>query len=155
MNHTLIIDNGSGYIKSGLATDNSPSFTLPSLIGKAKFINTIFYQDEFKKFRKTKNRRILRKKQFDVFGKEASESLGLYNLTRPIIRGDIVNVEDLEKFYEHLCFEKLKMDVSEISLLLTENLNAKTASRQNLVEMIFERMRVILMFDLLNKSVKN
>ena len=91
---------------------------------------------------KKNNKRIFRKKQFHVFGKQASETLGLYNLTRPIIRGDIVNVEDLEKFYDHLCYEKLKIDVSEIALLLTENLNAKTSARQNLVEMIFESMRV-------------
>jgi actin-related protein len=142
MDQTLIIDNGSGYIKSGLISENSPSLSLPTLIGKPKYLNTIFYQDDFKKFRKNKKNRTFRQKQFHVFGKEASESLGLYNLSQPILRGDILSIDDLEKFYEYLCFDKLKMNVSEMSLMISEKLNANNSTRKGLVEMIFEKMRV-------------
>ena len=142
MHPTLIIDNGSGYIKAGLASGSSPDLILPSLIGKPKYLNSIFYQDELKPFRKTKRRRLLRQKQFNVFGEEASNTLGLYNLARPIVRGNILDVADLEKFYEHLCFDKLQIDVSEVSLLLSEKLNANHSTRVGLVEMVFEGMRV-------------
>lgn len=142
MHPTLIIDNGSGYIKAGLATGDSPSLVLPSLIGKPKYLNSIYYQDELKPFRKNQKRRLFRQKQFNVFGEQASATLGLYNLTRPIVRGNILEVGDLEKLYEHLCFDQLQVDVSEVSLLLSEKLNANHATRVNLVEMVFEGMRV-------------
>lgn len=142
MQRTVIIDNGSGYIKSGLASSGNPSHILPSLIGKPKFLNTIFYQDEHKKFRKKERKRLIRRKKFYVFGEEASKSLGLYNLSRPIRRGDVQSVEDLERLYEHLCLDQLQIDMSDVSLLLTEKLNAKNLIRKNLVKMVFEGIRV-------------
>jgi actin-related protein len=138
----MIIDNGSGYIKCGLASSGRPTHVLPSLIGKPKYLNCVFYQDEYSVFRKDQRRRTLRKKQVHVFGKQASESLGLYNLTRPIRRGNIASVEDLERFYEHLCFDQLQVDVSDVALLLTEKLNANVSTRQNIVQMVFEGLRV-------------
>jgi actin-related protein len=91
-----------------------------------------------------------------VFGQEASETLGLYNLSQPISKGDILNIDDLEKFYEYLCFDKLRMDVSEMSLLLTEKLNANHSTRQELVEMVFEGMRVTVVFNnLLVERIEN
>jgi len=33
-NPTVIVDNGSGYLKCGLSTSNFPEFTLPALIGR-------------------------------------------------------------------------------------------------------------------------
>jgi len=30
----IILDNGSGYLKCGLSTQNVPQFTIPSLVGR-------------------------------------------------------------------------------------------------------------------------
>lgn len=80
----IIIDNGSGYIKSGLNSSNSPSI-LPSLIG------TPLIPD-----------RLLAAKDF-YFGEEALAKKGILKLFYPIERGIVKDWEFVIKIWEY-CF---------------------------------------------------
>jgi len=87
----VVIDNGSGYIKSGLAGDDKPRSLFPNLVGRAKH-SSIPGLD-----------------QKDIYiGEEAISKRGALQVESPIKEGIIRNWEDMEKVWQHTFNNELK-----------------------------------------------
>ena len=117
---TIVIDYGSGYIRAGYSGDEVPSYVAPNCIGKQnqKYFNLI------------DNERIL-------FGKEAQDKNGLFNLEYPIKHGVIENFDNIECILNNL-FVTNKYVPEESNIFLTDSNFDPKINRGKLAERLFE-----------------
>lgn len=71
----VVIQHGSGFTKIGLARENTPKFTFPTVVGAATDENTTY------------------------IGTKAQEKKDVLSLTYPIERGLVKSWDDLEKVW--------------------------------------------------------
>jgi len=125
MSTNIVIDNGSGVIKAGVAGEQAPSVKFPSIIGKPKGagIHGGQQKDEY-------------------VGDEAQKLRGVLNLHYPIASGIINDWELMNKVWEYCFANELRVDASEHRILVTEApLNPK-ANREKMTEVMFETHNV-------------
>lgn len=92
---SVVIDNGSGRCKAGIAGDDAPRTDFPSVVGRPRFNNIMF---EDKKF---------------YVGEDALAKKGILNLKYPIEHGIINDYDDMEKVWHHCYYNELRVDPSE------------------------------------------
>ena len=81
----VVIDNGSGTCKAGIAGDDAPRATFSSIVGRPKVPNIMVGMD-----------------QKDAYvGQEAETKKGILNIKHPIEHGIVVNWDDMTKIWHH------------------------------------------------------
>ncbi|XP_066275783.1 actin, cytoplasmic-like [Branchiostoma lanceolatum] len=112
----VVVDNGSGTIKAGLAGGRGPSAVFPSVVGKQEG------QDR-------------------CVGAEAQANRDVLDLTYPIEHGIVTNWDDMEKVWRHMFSSELHAPPEEHTVLLTEApLNPK-ANRERTTQIMFESFK--------------
>lgn len=122
----VVIDNGSGRCKCGLAGEDSPKSVFPAMIGvpKQKGIMVGAGQKE------------------DYIGDAAQARRGVLTIKYPLEHGIVTNWDDMEKIWNHAFASELRVDPTEHPTLLTEApLNPK-ANRERMVQILFESFMV-------------
>merc|ERR1712166_1330202 len=78
----IVIDNGSGVIKAGMAGDNTPTVKFPSIVGypRGAAMGGVEVKSEY-------------------IGDEAQKMRGVLNLKFPIDSGIVTSWEDMEKLF--------------------------------------------------------
>jgi actin len=123
---TLVIDNGSGTCKAGLAEEVSPQIILPTLVGKPRFggiMNSTEQKDYF-------------------IGNDAIMMKGIINFSQPIKHGIIQNWEYMEKIWYHIFYNVLNVIPQEHCVLLTESAFNTTRDREKMAQVMFETFNV-------------
>lgn len=121
----VVIDNGTGMIKAGIAGDEAPKVYFPSVVGIPKF-QQIQGGDE---------------KEFFI-GEDAIAKRGVLTLDYPLQNGIVQNWDYMEKIWKHCYFDQLKADPEKHPVLLTEAaLNPKT-NREKMIEIFFDEFKV-------------
>ena len=88
---TLVIDNGSNMCKAGFAGDEAPRSVFPSIIGRPKYMLTV-YSNQAK----------------DCYvGDEACAKSGVLYFKCPIEHGYVNNWDDMEKIWYHIFYNEL------------------------------------------------
>eukprot|EP01125_Pyxidicula_operculata_P014516 TRINITY_DN483_c0_g4_i1.p1 TRINITY_DN483_c0_g4~~TRINITY_DN483_c0_g4_i1.p1 ORF type:complete len:375 (+),score=39.75 TRINITY_DN483_c0_g4_i1:734-1858(+) len=123
---TLVVDNGSGWIKAGYAGDDSPRTILPSVCC-------------------LENHNITKMGQKNTFiGDEAMSKhkrLAL-PLRYPIENGVITNWDDIEIFWHHIFGNELRVVAEQHPIIMTETpLNPKV-NRETMTSIMFESFNV-------------
>ena len=97
----IVIDNGSGVIKAGMAGDNAPTVKFPSIVGypRGASMGGVETKSEY-------------------IGDEAQKMRGVLNLKYPIDSGIIASWEDMEKVWEYCFTNELRVDASEYNVFL-------------------------------------
>lgn len=122
---SIVIDNGSGMMKGGIAGEDAPKSCFPTLIGRPSLGHIIGCEDK------------------EVFlGFEAFEKRQILNLSHPLQAGNIVDWDDMIKVWNYLYYYELKVDPTEQPIHMAENTNPPAGSRERIMEIMFEDFRV-------------
>lgn len=119
----IVCDNGTGFVKCGLAGDNFPAHMFPSMIGKP----LMRYEEEFKNVELK-----------DVMvGDECAKHRALLETSYPIENGIVRDWKGMINLYDYTFNERLKIDPKEHKILLTEPpMNPKENQKKMLQTML-------------------
>ncbi|ODM94167.1 Actin, cytoplasmic 1 [Orchesella cincta] len=124
----VVIDNGSGSIKAGLAGEDAPKTILQNVVG---------------------HRGITRsndKANSSFIGNDLISNDASLKLKYPMENGVVVNWDDMESVWAHVLQNELKVKPEEFAMLLTEApLNAHE-NRRKLGEIFFEKFNTPAMY---------
>ena len=127
----IVFDNGSGYLKAGLSTDEQPACTIPALIGRPMLRYAEKIEDiELKPL---------------MIGDEVIPVRSLLDLSYPMKEGIIENEEDMALLWDYCIKQKLGItdgDLKDRKFLLTEAPSNPTKNKQKMGEILFEKMGV-------------
>lgn len=122
----IVIDNGTGLIKSGLAGEIAPRKSFPSLYGSTRFQGLDIALD-----------------QCDyAVGDEAFAKRGVMNMCEPIKKGVIVDWDIMEKVWHHTFYNELKVDPQEHPALITDCPQNKPENKEKAAQIFFENFNV-------------
>ena len=112
----IVIDHGSGFIRSGFAWDDAPTFVFSSVFGS-------HHLEDHK------------------IDEEIRSKREILSLRYPIERGIITNWDDMEKIWHHTFYNELQVDPTEHPTLLIESC-FNQPNRDKMVEIMFETFNV-------------
>ncbi len=124
-NPALVIDNGTGFMKAGMAGDDAPKTIFPSVVG-IPYLEGIHGAQDKKCY----------------VGDEAKERKGVLTLKYPLEHGIIKDWDLMQKIWRSLYFDELKLQPKEHYALLTEAALNPKQNREKITEIFFEDLEV-------------
>ncbi|KAL7722231.1 Actin-related protein 2 [Entamoeba marina] len=122
---TLVVDNGTGFVKCGYAGENFPTSIFPSMVGRPLLRSEETIGGvEIKEV---------------MFGDEASAVRQNLQITYPLENGVIKSWNDMELLWDYTFKDKLKVDTHGKSVLLTEPPMNPAKNREKMGEIMFEK----------------
>lgn len=125
----VVIDNGSETIKVGFAGEDYPRLILPSIIGVPS----------------EKNDDITSNKIPMIYGKdERLKSESQYKLSYPIKNGalDPADLEYLTQYWFEIIEGKLKLDITQVNLMVIDSPIAEKQSRNSIADKFFDQFKI-------------
>ncbi|XP_066478717.1 actin-related protein T3 isoform X1 [Tiliqua scincoides] len=122
----VVLDNGSGLLKAGVAGDKEPRVTFTNLIGRAKAKSVMLGAGQ---------------KDFYI-GDEAQAKRGILSLRYPVEHGIVTSWPDMEKIWKHTYENELKLNSSTRPALITEAPLNPLANREQMTRLLFEKFDV-------------
>ncbi|CAE8640972.1 unnamed protein product [Polarella glacialis] len=119
----VIIDNGSGHVKAGIAGEEAPSCVFPALVGRPKHEAMMAGVD---------------KREY-YMGDEAIAKKGVLSLSYPIEHGIVKDWSDMEKVWHYTFFDALRVNPEEHAVVVSEAPMNPRKNRERMIEMLFEK----------------
>eukprot|EP01084_Bolivina_argentea_P170279 295070_1 len=123
---SLVIDNGTTFIKAGFGGDDAPRRIFPTICGQIR-------KNDLKTINTSKSIA-----KYIYCGDEAQAKRAILDLKHPITRGIITNFDDMESIWKHTFKNELRAEPSNYNIMLTEPpLNPKR-NREKMCQIMFE-----------------
>jgi actin-related protein len=122
----IVIDNGSGMIKAGYSGDNQPSVKFPSIVGVPR----------------TDKQMVGVESKAEYIGEEAQKMRGVLKLTYPIESGIVTSWDLMQKVWDYCFNTELRVDSSEVKVMLTEAPMNPKVNREKMTQIMFETFEV-------------
>ena len=121
----VVLDNGTGLTKAGLAGDDKPRAVFPAVIGRPKEKQTILgdYKEVY-------------------IGDEAIAHKGILKLIYPVEHGTVRDWDDMKRIWRHCFINELRVDPSTKNVLLTEAPKNAKQNREHMCQIMFEEFNV-------------
>ncbi len=123
---SIIIDLGSGLIKSGFSGEDGPRNIFNSIVGIPKMAGLKVGMEQKERF----------------VGDEAIENLEFMNYFPPIKRGEVADWDKFETLMHYLLYNQMEVVPEEMSVLITESPLSSKENRAKVAEMLFEKFDV-------------
>lgn len=130
LQHTIVIDVGSGKCKAGIAGEEHPTCIFPSIIGRPKTENVMQGSGD---------------RDYYV-GDEAQAKRGILKITYPVDHGIVQDWDDMELIWKHTFFNQLRVQPTERAVLLAEAALNPKANRERMTQIMFEVFYVPAMY---------
>ncbi|KAF9353231.1 Actin, aortic smooth muscle [Mortierella sp. AD094] len=111
----VVIDNGSGWMRAGLANNEAPRTVFPNVLGRLRHYSSASY-----------------------IGHEAVLRRGILTLKYPIEGGIITNWDTMENIWLETFYNELRVSPEEHSVLLTETPLTPRVNREKMTQSMFE-----------------
>ena len=122
----IIIDNGTGYCKAGLSTDDGPRTVFPSCVGYPKYREALYNQNY---------------RDFFV-GYDAINKKAVLKLNYPMEHGVVNNWDDMENIWGHIFTNELRVAPEEHNVLITDAPCNPKENREKMAQIMFETFNV-------------
>ena len=127
-----ILDNGSGFMKAGIAGEEAPTVYFPAIVGRPD---------------KNLGKMISVQSKDLYVGDEAIKMKGVCELNYPISNGIVQSWEDMETVWHHTFMNELRVDPKDLEgVLLTEAPRNPKKNREKMCEVMFESFEVNNMY---------
>ena len=123
---SIIIDLGSGLIKTGFSGEDGPRNIFNSIVGIPKMAGLLVGMEQKEKY----------------VGDEAIANLEFMNFYPPIKRGEVADWDKFETLMHYLLYTQMEVVPEEMSVLVTETPLTTKENRAKLAEMLFEKFNV-------------
>jgi len=117
----IVIDNGSGVTKAGLAGDDKPRAVFPCIVGRPKTESVIPGAE---------------KKDLYI-ADEAQKLRGVLNVTYPVEHGIVTNWDDMIKIWEHTIYNEVRIEPPDYSVMFTEAPMNPKKNREQMIDIAF------------------
>eukprot|EP00274_Cyanoptyche_gloeocystis_P008289 CAMPEP_0196655176 /NCGR_PEP_ID=MMETSP1086-20130531/4918_1 /TAXON_ID=77921 /ORGANISM="Cyanoptyche gloeocystis , Strain SAG4.97" /LENGTH=374 /DNA_ID=CAMNT_0041987337 /DNA_START=198 /DNA_END=1322 /DNA_ORIENTATION=- len=122
----VVIDNGTGMVKAGIAGEDAPRCVFSSVVGKPRHPNVMIG---------------IGKKDCFI-GDEAQRNRGILALEFPMEHGIVTNWDDMEKIWHHTFYNELRVAPEEQPVLMTEAPMNPKKNREKMLSVMFEEFNV-------------
>ena len=126
-NNKVVCDNGSGFLKMGLAGDTFPRYTIPAVVGRPLLrANQKIGDIELKAL---------------MLGDEANPLRSFLEISYPVREGIIDNWDDMIALWDYTFHQKMGLpkDLSNHNIIITEAARNPKQNRAKMAEIMFER----------------
>eukprot|EP00210_Caulerpa_lentillifera_P000152 g147.t1 len=124
LSDAIVLDNGSGYIKTGLANNHELPIVVPQLIGRAKL------------------RKIHSVDRETFIGSRAQQMSSVSFISSPSDRGIIHSYDDQSSIFENVLCNELQIDPYEHSLLISTLPVPNQYQEKRMTSELFEKLYV-------------
>jgi len=116
----IVIDNGSGVMKTGFAGEEAPRSVFHSIIGRPRRLSKMDPKDFF-------------------IGDEAISKCDVLTLNKFIKHNVVTNWDDMETVWRHIFYNELRVNPEEHYVLLTDIWKNFKVNREKMTEIMFEK----------------
>eukprot|EP01084_Bolivina_argentea_P129916 229401_1 len=124
---TIILDNGSAFMKVGLSFTNTPDAVFPSIVGKPRHIGVMVGMNV----------------KDHYCGDEAMSKRGILSVKYPIEHGTICNYDDMVHLWKHSIENELRCIPENCEILSTEKPLQPKTYREKQTQIMFEELKVL------------
>src|SRR5690242_7945085 len=114
LGNAIIIDNGSHSIKAGF-DDNDMPMEIPTVYGSP-----------------TQEGGIITDQLDNFFGEEAISKGGILDIKYPILKGEIIDWEGMEKIWKHVFYNELMAETKSLPVIMSEAAFAKADNKKEM-----------------------
>ncbi|VDP84554.1 unnamed protein product [Echinostoma caproni] len=123
----IVLDNGTGTIKAGLASECVPRACVPNIIGRPRYFNMLTQHQLLDPI---------------FLGSEALQKRGGMTLSSPMFSSLVFDWDSLICLWDYIFKQELQVDIESRPLLITETLFNPKRDKETMASILFEQFNV-------------